>query len=59
MVPDDLPSNILDTVMHSKSQRKTYKVREVVGKTVGRVQYFLNTVVSQLKNDGSISDVKG
>ena len=56
-VPHCLDDKILDTVMKSKSRRKEYKVREVVGKPVGRVQYFLNKTFVQLLEETRIKSV--
>ena len=58
-VPHALDEKILDTVMKSKSRRVEYKVREVVGKPVGRVQYFLNKTFVQLLEESRIKSVHG
>ena len=58
-VPDDLDEDLLSTVMKSKSKKKVYTVREVVGKTVGRVQYFLNKTFFQLLQEGKVKSVYG
>ena len=58
-VPHCLDGKILDTVMKSKSRRMEYKVREVVGKPVGRVQYFLNKTFVQLLEEARIKSVHG
>lgn len=45
--------------MKSKSRRMEYKVREVVGKPLGRVQYFLNKTFVQLLEERRIKSVHG
>lgn len=59
IVPDDLSEEILNTVMRSRSLKKTYQVREVVGKTIGRVQYFLNKIFVEEMRKGNISKIEG
>lgn len=58
-VPHALDDEILDTVMKSKSRRMEYKVTEVVGKSLGRVQYFLNKTFVQLLEERRIKSVHG
>ncbi len=58
-VPHDLDEETLDTVMTSKSRKLKYSVREVVGKPVGRVQYFLNKTFFQLLQEGKVKSVYG
>lgn len=59
VVPDDLEEKFLEQTMTSKSSKKTYKVRDVVGKTVGRVQYFLSGTFRQLIMEGKVTQIIG
>ena len=58
-VPRDLDDNTLETIMKSKSKKLEYTVREVVGKPIGRVQYFLNKTLFQLLQEGKVQSVYG
>jgi len=58
-VPRDLDSRVLDMVMVSKSKKRQYKVRDVVGKTIGRVQYFLNKTFVELTEEGRVKCIEG
>lgn len=51
IVPDDLTEEVLNTV--------TYQIREVVGKTVGRVQYFLNETFVKEIESGTVENIEG
>lgn len=59
VVPDDLEESILSTTMTSKSSKKSYQVRDVVGKTVGRVQYFLSGTFRQLLLENKVEEITG
>ena len=58
-IPDCLTDHIASRRMESKSSRKSYLMREVQGKPVGRVQYFLNKILVDLINEGKVKHVKG
>ena len=58
-VPRDLDDQTLETVMKSKSKKLQYRVRDVVGKPIGRVQYFLNKTFFQLLQEGKVQSVYG
>lgn len=58
-VPDDLPEDILKQRMTSKSSRLSYLVRDVVGKVMGRVQYFLNKTFVYLLDEGKVFQIEG
>ena len=58
-VPDVLPEKIANTKMESKSCGKSFIMRDVLDKAVGRVQYFLNNLLTDLLDDGKVIDVKG
>jgi len=58
-VPQDLDEETKGTVMRSKSKRKEYRVSDVMGKTIGRVQYFLNKTFIQLLEEGKVKSVNG
>ena len=58
-VPLDLDEKTLETVMRSKSKKIEYRVRDVVGKPLGRVQYFLNKTFFQLVEERRIKSING
>lgn len=58
-VPDYLPDEIANTKMESKSGGKSYLMKDVLGKPVGRVQYFLNEILADLLDEGKVLNVKG
>ena len=58
-VPRDLDDQTLETVMKSRSKKLQYRVRDVVGKPIGRVQYFLNKTFFQLLQEGKVQSVYG
>lgn len=58
-VPRDLDDQTLEIVMKSKSKKLQYRVRDVVGKPIGRVQYFLNKTFFQLLQEGKVQSVYG
>ena len=58
-VPQDLDEETKRTVMRSKSKRKEYRVSDVMGKPIGRVQYFLNKTFIQLLEEGKVKSVNG
>lgn len=59
IVPDDLTEEVLNTVMRSRSLKKTYQIREVVGQTIGRVQYFLNKTFVEEIESGTVEKIEG
>lgn len=59
LVPDDLRDVYNDQTMYSRSSKKSYKLREVIGKPIGRVQYFLNETFAELMKIGRVQSVKG
>ena len=59
VVSHDLSQEILDKTMHSRSLKKSYQVRDVIGKPVGRVQYFLNRTLVEEMARGTISKIEG
>lgn len=59
VVPHDLSQEMLDKTMHSRSLKKSYQVRDVIGKPVGRVQYFLNKTLVEEMTRGTISNIEG
>ena len=59
VVPHDLDHEMLDKTMHSRSLKKSYQVRDVIGKPVGRVQYFLNRTLVEGMTRGTISKIEG
>ncbi|CAH3194148.1 unnamed protein product, partial [Porites evermanni] len=50
---------MMEMVMKSKSAKTEYKVRDLVGKTIGRVQYFLNKTFVELLDEGRVTCVTG
>ena len=46
-------------MMTNNSSKKSYAMKDIVGKAVGRVQYFLNGVFMDLLEDGKVAEVKG
>ena len=59
IVPDDLTEEVLNTVMRSQLLKKSYQIREVVGKTVGRVPYFLNKTFAEEIESGTVETIEG
>ena len=55
----DMPSTLQDVVMVSTSTKKTYTLREVAGRQIGRVQYFLNREIKHLLDCGKIIKIEG
>jgi len=49
----------MNTRMTSKSKNKSHLVREVTGKPVGLMRYFLNNTVSDLLDEGKVNSTKG
>ena len=45
---DQIPESLRTVEMSSKSQKKKYTLREVLGSQIGRVQYFLNRLGSSV-----------
>ena len=58
-VPLDLDGKTIETVMKSKSKKIEYRVRDVVGKPLGRVQYFLNKTFFQVVEERRIKSIYG
>lgn len=58
-IPDDLGDSYDNQTMHSRSTKKSYKVRDVIIKPICRVQYFLNETFSELMANGLVQSVKG
>lgn len=54
-----IPEPLRKLEMLSKSQKKKYTLREVIGCQIGRVQYFLNRELSFLLNCGKITGIQG
>ena len=44
----EIPETLLDVPLVSKSAKKNYTLREVAGRPIGRVQYFLNRELKHL-----------
>lgn len=55
----DMPSTLQDVIMVSTSTKKTYTLREVAGRQIGRVQYFLNREIKHLLDCGKINKIEG
>ena len=58
-VPRNLPPKYADAVMTNNSSKISYAMKDMEGKAVGRVQYFLNGVFKDLLEDGKVAEVKG
>ena len=58
-VPCHLDNHLLEMVMVSKSKKTQYNVRDVVGKTIGRVQYFPNKTFVELMEEGRVKCIEG
>lgn len=58
-VPRHLDEDTLVKVMKSKSKKVEYTVRDVVGKTIGHVQYFLKKTFYQLLQEGKVKSING
>lgn len=50
---------MLNKTMHSRSLKKGYQFRDVIGKPIGRVQYFLNRTLVEEMTRGNISEIGG
>ena len=53
-VPRVLPESIANVKMESKSSGKSYLMKDVLGKPIGRVNYFVNDVLSQLLDERKV-----
>lgn len=58
-MPHDLSEEMLNKTIHSRSLKKSYQVRDVIGKPIGRVQYFLNRTLVEEMTRGNISKIEG
>lgn len=58
-LPQNLDEKTKWTVMGSKSKRKEYRVREVMGKLIGQEQHFLNKTFIPLLEEGKVKSVYG
>lgn len=58
-VPHDLSEEMLNKTMHSRSLKKSYQVRDVIDKPIGRVTYFLNRTLVEEMTRGNISEIEG
>lgn len=45
---EQIPEALLDIELTSKSAKKSYTLRDVAGRQIGRVQYFLNRELKEL-----------
>ena len=55
----DMLLTLQDVIMVSTRTKKTYTLREVAGRQIGRVQYFLNREIKHLLNCGKINKIEG
>ena len=55
----EIPESLLDVPLISKSSRKSYTLREVAGRQIGHVQYFLNRELKLLLDCGKIFRIEG
>ena len=51
---DEIPEELSSIVLMSKSAMKACTLRDVAGKQIGRVQYFLNREKKELMNCGKV-----
>lgn len=58
-MPRGLSEEILNKTMHSRCLKKSYLVRDVIGKPIGRVQYFLNRTLVEEMTKGNIYEIEG
>ena len=58
-VPRGLSEEMLNKTMHNRSLKKSYLVRDVIGKPIGKVQYFLNRTLVEEMTKGNISEIEG
>ena len=56
---DEIPMKLLDIVLTSKSAKTSYTLRDVAGKQIGRVQYFVNKEMKELMDCGKVSSIEG
>lgn len=56
---EQIPEALLDIELTSKSAKKSYTLRDVAGRQIGRVQYFLNRELKELMNCGKVNGIKG
>ncbi|CAH3184911.1 unnamed protein product, partial [Porites evermanni] len=47
-----IPQDLRRTVLYSKSQRKSYTLKDVKPSKIGRVQYFLNEALCKITVNG-------
>ena len=58
-MPRVLPASNANVKMQSKWSGKSYLMKEVLGKAVGRVNNFINDVFSHLLVEAKVIEVKG
>ena len=58
-VSENLPEEIANTRVVSRSSGKSYYMREMAGRPMGRVQYFLNKTFVDLMEEGKAIEIKG
>lgn len=58
-MPRGLSEEMLNKTMHNRSLKKSYLVRDVIGKPIGRVQYFLNRTLVEEMTKGNVSEIEG
>ena len=52
---EEIPEELSNIDLMSKSAKKAYTLRDVAGKQIGRVQYFLNKKKKELMAAGKFS----
>ena len=56
---EQIPEALLDIELTSKSAKKSYTLRDVAGRQIGRMQYFLNRELKELMDCGKVNGIKG
>ena len=51
---EEIPEELLNIVLMSKSAKKACTLRDVAGKQIGRVQYFINREKKELMDCGKV-----
>ncbi|CAH3184909.1 unnamed protein product, partial [Porites evermanni] len=54
-----IPQDLRRTVLYSKSQRKSYTLKDVKPSKIGRVQHFLNEALCKMFKSGQITQTEG